>query len=123
MQFKLKSNGYSKEYWNGFRWVVFDRNGFYETNDEAEAKTLLNCFGVELVEEQPAEVPTEPATKKAAGKKAKKDEQPEPVSDSQSPELAKEGEAAQDSSPEPLPAGETDPEQSKPLEEKTPESF
>lgn len=79
---RFKSNGHAQEYWNGFKFVTFER-GFYETEDPDEIENLLNCYGVEAITEK--EKDATPPTKKPSGKRTKKDE-PEPIGGAQQPE-------------------------------------
>lgn len=80
-KFKLHSNGYAGEYWNGTKYQPIPRNGHYFTDCPHEAKTLLGCQGISLadgpdprvVEEAPAPASTEekpPASEKPASKPA-----------------------------------------------------
>jgi hypothetical protein len=47
---KLKQDGHAKQYWNGVKFVEFNRNNEYLATEE-ETKYLLACCGVSLVEE------------------------------------------------------------------------
>lgn len=64
----LKSTGYSKDYWNGKKYVEFLNNEYNATEDEAAF--LLKCHGVYLPKEE-VKAPAPPALEESKAKEKK----------------------------------------------------